>query len=75
MATTFNRDQFSELTLHNLCADASELGLPPGQFPGSLTFFQHVGNGQEFLGYRVDSQGARVYKQSLGCMFVTIFND
>lgn len=53
-------------------ADASELGLPPGWFPGS--FETTLGNKQPFFRVSVDPECV-VYSQSAGCLKLIVVND
>lgn len=53
-------------------ADASELGLPPGQWPRTLP--TNMGNGLPFV-IRKFAPGGTVYEQSLGCLTLRVFND
>lgn len=61
---------------HSYVVDASELGLKPGEWPGVLDFGTDFGNGQLFLLDRAAGVNAGAkYKQVLGCLTLTVFND
>jgi hypothetical protein len=60
-------------------AEASELGLPPGQWPQQIVVLG-LGNGLPFRPAKVvydDSGefGGLMYRQSMGCLNLTVFND
>lgn len=54
-------------------ADASELGLKPGEWPRTLQ--TSLGNKQLFVLDKVDKQGSHLYKQAGGCISLLVFND
>lgn len=61
-----------EQKLHHFFAEASELGIQPGQVPTRLT--TDLGNGNDFL--LIDYSDHRFeYTQSLGCIKLTVWND
>lgn len=71
------KDNASEHQVHEWIAEASDLGLRPGQWPVELT--TDLGNGlpfiREWLG-RDDEEVARViYRQANGCIQLTVLND
>lgn len=61
-----------ERAVHQFYADASDLGVPPGPYPQSLS--TNLGNGQPFVLQRY-VPGAGLYKQSMGCITLHMFND
>lgn len=68
-----------ESRLINYSAEASELGLPPGQWPQQIMVVG-LGNGHPFRPLKVlydDSGefGGLVYRQAMGCVNLTVFND
>ena len=65
--------------LINFSAEASELGWPVGEWPRTIKV-PGVGNGHVFHAARKLMQGEGdlggiVYRQLLGCVEVTVFND
>jgi hypothetical protein len=56
----------------HVVAEASELGLKPGELPNKLP--TTLGNGQDFLLVGVDDSQF-IYQQSNGCFRLTVFND
>lgn len=71
--------QHEHFRLISYSAEASELGLRPGQWPREVRV-PGLGNGQPFYARReivADSGefGGLVYMQSMGCLSITIFND
>lgn len=68
-----------EFRLISYSGEASELGFPVGWWPHEVTV-PGLGNGQPFHVRRdivtPDGEfGGRVYKQLMGCLTLTIFND
>jgi hypothetical protein len=63
----------TEHEAHRFCIDASDLCLPPGAAP--QTIGTTLGNRQPFVLERRDPDGTLHYRQSLGCITLTIFND
>lgn len=66
------RDQVTEYEVHKFSAEASSLGLPPGRWPNGIE--TSLGNGQDLRMTHLDEVGAH-YRQQLGCITLTIFND
>ena len=69
----------SASTVHDYTAEASSLGLPPGNWPSAFIFAEHLGNGQPFYrtGYHIEAGDlvAVDYKQHLGCLTLRVYND
>lgn len=63
----------SVVKLHEFCAEASELGLPPGTWPKELP--TTLGNGQQFIFQCLDARGSAMYVQAYGCISLVVFND
>lgn len=68
----------TETAVHEFCAEASALRLPPGQWPGILP--TTLGNGQPFVRsharrYPSGELCGVVYRQGNGCITLTIWND
>ena len=69
-----------EFRLLSYSAEASELGIRPGeQWPMEVQV-PGLGNGHKFIARRdivtpSGDFGGRVFTQSLGCLTLTIFND
>lgn len=61
-----------EVNAHRFVVDASDLALPPGQFPSSLV--TDLGNGQLLLLVQTDEAGA-LYRQAMGCIRLRVHND
>ena len=62
----------TEISPLHFVAEASDLGLPPGVWPDAFT--TDLGNGQRLV--RVDlDDGRGLYRQSLGCIELAIYND
>ena len=64
--------------LHRYGAEASSIGLEPGQWPPSLP--TTLGNGQPFVrtAPRYDEQGdllSVTYRQAMGCISLSVLND
>lgn len=57
-------------------AEASELGIVPGIVPMKIPVGRHVGNGEPLI-LQLDKTTPLVfrYKQGLGCLTLTVFND
>lgn len=75
MTTTFidrANDLLVEDRAHHFSACASDLGLRPGQWPATID--TNLGNGQPLV-KRFVTEGAVTYRQQLGCIDVTLFND
>lgn len=73
------RQSLTESDLHGYVAEASSLRLRPGQWPTTLCI-AGVGNEQPFALVEVarDDEGAVVearYRQTLGIVTLTVFND
>lgn len=78
MAVTITADNTFEHELYRFSAEASELRLPPGEWP--VTLPTTLGNGQPFIRKRkrltpTGDLGAVIYDQSAGCITLTIWND
>jgi hypothetical protein len=72
--TTVSHEQATEYAPHRFSAEASELGLKPGQaYPEFIS--TEMGNGLDFLPFRIDAQGDRVYRQNFGCIELTVLDD
>jgi len=71
------RSQVTEYEPHKFEAEASALGLRPGEWPSTL--LTDVGNGQPFLvSEKLRSWGetcAVIYRQQFGCCELVIHND
>lgn len=61
-----------ESRVHHWSADASDLGLPVGEFPQQIG--TDLGNGQPFICTSVNVERA-TYWQTHGCLELTVFND
>lgn len=76
MDTTFfidrSNDAVMEEQIHHFVAEASELRLPPGEWPEFIG--TNMGNGQLFKRTRMTENVVR-YEQMLGCIVLDIFND
>jgi hypothetical protein len=66
------RDNTTEFKVHEFMVDASDLGLPPGTWPKTLT--TDLGNKQPFIRVHVDAVRGR-YRQEFGCIELMIWND
>lgn len=66
-----------EYNTHQFCAEASDLGWPPGKVPCSIP--TTLGNRQPFLLRRTERrEGEAVcwhYKQQFGCIELKVYND
>lgn len=72
---TIDREHLMEHKPHTFTAEASELGLRPGQWPAHIKVGPgQFGNGQHFILMSITPQRAR-YSQDLGCAELLIFND
>ena len=56
----------------SFCTEASTIGLKPGEWPDVLA--TSLGNKQQFVLIRLNEDKA-VYRQSLGIIELTVFND
>lgn len=66
-------DHGTEVAVHDWVTEASTLELPAGRFPYELP--TNLGNGQPFLFQnRLEDGGAR-YRQCMGCVTLTVYND
>ena len=61
-----------EHEVHQWSTEASDLRLPPGCWPGSIS--TELGNGQPFIFQTFDGKCA-FYRQALGCLTLKIWND
>jgi len=73
-----SRHQVTEVEPHQFVAEASSLGLHPGEWPNKM--FTFIGNGQPFCysfkKLTEDGDLAYVsYRQALGCITLKVFND
>ena len=74
MTTAFvHRDSVTEWEIHKYCVEASSLRWPPGYFPKVIE--TNLGNGEAMYLERVDENQTHVYRQSLGCIILEVFND
>jgi hypothetical protein len=64
--------QVHEDQLHQFTAEASELGWPPGSWPRTVD--TEIGNGLSLVLVDLTDAGA-TYRQSLGCITLTVWND
>ena len=69
---TITAQNAQEVECHRFLAEASELGLPPGEFP--RTIGTTLGNQQPFVLLRRNEEVAK-YRQELGCLTLDILND
>lgn len=74
------RDQVQETEVHRFTCEASAIGLPAlvSQWPENIE--TELGNGRSLYRYSIDwspddTIAAVRYRQELGCITVTIFND
>jgi len=68
----------TETRPHHYVAEASDMGLPPGEWPTAI--ITYLGNRQPFVFERAehDAEGelrAVHYNQQLGCVTLTVYND
>lgn len=61
------------ISVSRYTAEASELGLAPGQWPRVLE--TSLGNGQPFTLFSVHACGTRHYEQDNGCITLLVLND
>ena len=66
-------NQLFEDRTHHFVAEASDLGLAPGVVPNVINV-SGCGNGQPFF-LQYAGEQAFMYKQQLGCVGLTIYND
>lgn len=69
------REPLTEDGPHHFFAEASELGLTPGEWPERLDVTPTIGNGLPFKCYHIDELGGHRYAQECGCVEIMIFND
>lgn len=69
---TITENNAQPTALYQWCAFASDLNLVPGQWPTVLP--TNLGNGNNFYISEV-TDGVTVYKQSLGCLVLRVYND
>ena len=67
------RKLLTETAQFHFAVEASDLGLPPGRFPNTVT--TAIGNRQPFLDVGTTEDGGRRYRQVMGCCEITILND
>lgn len=73
MKNTIQRQDVTEVSVHEFATEASTMGFPPGaSYPRVLK--TDLGNKLNFLLTKV-SFGNAHYQQELGCLRLTIFND
>lgn len=64
--------------VHRFCVEASSIGIRAGQ-PWPRTIETELGNGQPFTAFEVESNEDGLvsisYRQALGCIDLTVFND
>ncbi len=63
----------SEYEVMRFATEASTLRIPVGSWPKSLA--TKLGNGQPFQLIHANGGEAATYRQSLGCIELTVFND
>lgn len=75
MNYTVTENQVTEFEFGKYCIEASELRLPPGQYPQSLS--TNMGNGLAFVFERMVTHSGDVaeYKQIAGSIFLHVLND
>lgn len=61
-----------EYETHRFSAEASELGWPPGEVPREIP--TSLGNKQPFFAHSITPEKF-VYRQSCGCIELTVYND
>lgn len=71
-------DNCTEDKLHEFTTEASDIGLPPCQWPELIP--TDIGNKQPFILRRIDRDGGgdvvcAVYQQSCGCAWLYVYND
>lgn len=72
MNYTVTENQVTEFEFGKYCIEASELGLPPGQYPQSLS--TNMGNGLPFT-YEKTQGDTVIYRQIAGSIFLHVLND
>lgn len=65
--------QPTEFRHMQFCVEASDLRLPPGEFPPVLD--TDLGNGLRFVLHHVENGGTHVYRQEGGCIALFVLND
>lgn len=70
--TTITSEQATEVETHQFVAEASDLGLPPGEFPRRID--TNMGNGQPFV-FQAFRAEVAVYRQAFGCIVLRLLND
>ena len=74
MQTAINfRDVGPSHNQFHFAVEASDLGWPPGHAPHHVD--TDLGNGLPLVLLRRDAHGTLTYRQSAGCIFVTVYND
>jgi hypothetical protein len=73
MKVTSENTEPTRGSISRFTAEASELGLPPGQWPKTLE--TSLGNGQPFVLFSVHDGGTRHYEQDKGCITLLVYND
>lgn len=76
---TAPREMITEVEVHHFAAFASDLGLPPGEWPRLIYPSKPMGNGRPFVrtAKQVDADGdikSVRYDQVHGCCTLRIFN-
>jgi hypothetical protein len=75
--TKITSQNAQEFECMKFSAEASSLGLPPGEFPSILP--TTLGNGRPFLIRNFDQHDGELtavhYYQGNGCITLTVFND
>ncbi len=69
---TVSNDVAHEYESGKFVTEASALGLGPGVFPATLQ--TNLGNGLNFVAYKKSPEKV-VYRQELGSLLLTVFND
>lgn len=70
--TITEADTMGTTELHHWLTEASMLGLAPGQWPEQLP--TTLGNGQPFFKQPYIGEGKVEYRQSMGCIRLTVLN-
>jgi hypothetical protein len=74
MTLFIDRKDTQEQTLHCFFAEASTVGLKPGQWPKYLK--TNLGNGCSLYRHHyLGDEYGYLYKQNFGCISLTLFND
>ena len=69
-----NSDHVTETEPHLFTGFISDLGVPPGRVPERIT--TSLGNRQDLMLHRVDRKNNKfIYRQSMGCVYVDLYND